>query len=408
MLQPQHKVYGAAFFMDCAAIMGVTVTPFIIFNQLGGGATASGAVTAFQNVAFGGACLLMAPLLALSRRTLWWAFMAALAFAVLYPVACLFRTVALYGLFVVLAHGTLSLYWPALHSWLGGVPDLERRRRYMAGFNVAWTLGILAGPAIAGQLYAYGYRLPFLGILAGALVAAAFVARLPEEKRNDAAEGDPSPFPQEPFHVTETMIYPVWMANAFSGALIGACIAVFSKRLNDLVLDNALVFGWWGTSPLDAGLDAPRLFSYLVSLMALSRTAVFFLFGRTDRWKGRIGYLLALQALCGAAFWVLGTSERYIPMAGCFLLLGTLGGTSYFASQYYSTANYLRKHHRAALHEGTVALGSAFGAFGYGLLADRLGTTWPFRFTPVLAACIIVLEWFVYSTRKTSVNHGRV
>jgi MFS family permease len=378
--------------MDFGLVVGFTALPFFVFDCMQGNASMSGYIAAVQSLCYGMACLATAPFVARAKNGLRWAVAGSAGYAILFSSACFFPTPLPFMLLSVTGLTCLSLYWPALQSWLGAEPDPELRRKQMAHFNIAWTAGLCLGPLAVGYLYAIHPRVPFAATFVCAGLSMLLVATLPREKRPLPAEAE-IPTNDGPSHrrTGEAHLYCTWLVNMVTWALVGASRSVFPKRIAELVDGNQLVL-LADALPLHTFDNAPKAYSYLAASVALSRAAAFWTMGKTHRWHGNFGILLVLQIAAAAAFWLMGVTNSLALMMLSFLTFGLTGGAAYFASLYYSTINPVLKHRRAAIHEASVGIGSATGSLGFGLLAWLCGVTWPFRFTPLFVLVCILLQ----------------
>ncbi|MCX5757377.1 MAG: hypothetical protein NTU83_02485, partial [Candidatus Hydrogenedentes bacterium] len=138
---PFLRICLGAFLVDFAVMISITVMPFYVYRQIGGGAAMSGAIGASQAAFYALASFGSAWVVSRAKNGMTFAFVGAAAFGVF---SCLFpmsRNPYVCGLFATLAMGSLALIWPALHAWVGGEPDVHRRGVRMGWFNLSWSFG---------------------------------------------------------------------------------------------------------------------------------------------------------------------------------------------------------------------------------------------------------------------------
>jgi MFS family permease len=177
--------------------------------------------------------------------------------------------------------------------------------------------------------------------------------------------------------------------------------------VDELVDSAQLVWLWESVSSGGFLSQAAIAFSWLSFMLNASRAVVFLLMGWTKRWQQVFAVVVASQLVAGAAFWVLGNTRSFLVMLLCCALAGLNGGVCFFASVFYSLADPMRKHQRAAINEAMVGVGGFIGSMGFGMLAGPFGVTMPFRWTPILILFSVVVQilLFRYGLRR---NRGPV
>lgn len=393
MLTPHQRLYVSSFILDVALTLAFTAAPFYIFNVLGGGAAMSGTIAAAQALCYGIACLITGQLIVHARHSLRWAVAGGIGFSLLHPLSVLYRNPYYFAIVCVVALACLSLYWPAIQSWLGGEPDPTKRARQVAVYNVAWSSGLALGPLLASPLYTRDFRLPFFAVAAIGVIGTVLVVGLPHEKKHF---GDLFTTLNETQNAhnqsSEAYLYAAWFANFIGFALIGVTRSVFPKRMDELVGAGQLVLVSCHYPVVTFTTNAVRPFSWLVFVLLFSTATVFYFLGKTHRWQHRLSLVAGCQLAAAAAFWGLGASHSLIVMALCCMIVGINNGVSYCGSLSYSLANPGYKRRRAAIHEAMVGLGSCVGAVSFGYLAESYGVSWPFLMTPVMMLVVALVE----------------
>lgn len=395
MIRAHHRFYLAAFFCDFALSCAYTAIPFVVYDQFGGDARTSGTIGGVQSLFYALACLASAQMLAVIRNGIRIAVIGSLGFGLITPVAVLAPSVFGFGVLVVVGWLFMALFWPAMQAWVGGEPDPALRTKRIAAFNLSWTVGLGAAPLVAGPLYEVDYRLPFALASAACLVTMAIVATLPHDRAyfgTADAELRASRFRYDT--ASEAHLHCAWFASLCGWAMIGVTRAVFPKRIHELVETGSLVwFANAGDELLNVG--AATAFSWLIGIMYIARAVATWAMGRSIAWQHRFGVLLAVQAAATAGLYLLGRTSSLAVMAVCVGAIGVSSALTFFASLSYSVANPERKHHRAAIHESMVGLGSFIGAILFGELAGRFNTEWPFLYAPVIMLAALVVQYLL-------------
>jgi MFS family permease len=393
MLKPHFRHYLAVFLLDAAMMISLTPLPFFIFDHLDGGARMSGVIFAAQSLCYTVVCLVSTQFVARVRNGLTWAIAGGIGYTVLFPLSAVFHEPYLFGVVSVAGIGSLALFWPAMQSWLGGEPDPKRRARHLALYNVAWSAGLAVGPLIGGPLYNIHHLLPFLVTFLVSAVATVLVCSLPHEKAlfvgsdDEVAEGRAVEDP-----AGKSYLYPAWVANMTAYALVGVTRSVFPKRVEELVGSGQLVF--FSQNRPGAGFlsSATTTYTWLAFVILAASSVVFFLMGKTRRWRYVLWPTIISQIAAAAALWGLGSTRSFVVMVLCFTILGVNAGVCYFGSLYYSLSNAACKHRRATINEVMIGVGNTLGCLGFGHLAAQLGTPWPFLHMPLAVVAAILFQ----------------
>ncbi|MFP4192043.1 MAG: MFS transporter [Candidatus Hydrogenedentota bacterium] len=408
MLKPHHRQYLAAYFLDFALITAFTAMPFFIFDQLGGGAAMSGSIAAFESVCYAAVCLGSTRFLGKVKNGLNWARVGAAGFGLVFPLAMFCRDPFSFAVVALAGLTFRALFWPSMQAWIGAEPNPALRTRRIAHYNVAWTLGLATGPLAAGPLYDLDYRLPFIAVFVAAGLAFVMVLTLPDERRYyGAAPVTPeNPYQAKQDRASELYLYSAWFANMVGWSMVGVMRSVFPKRVDDLVEAGELVLFTGGLDVQGLPFQAATQFSWVAFVLYLSRAGISLGMGWTTRWHHQFWLVAVSQLAAGVAFWGLGMTQSLAVMMVCCAIVGVNGGVCFFASMYYSVANPLRKHRRAAVHESMVGIGGLLGGMSFGLLAERYGSAWPFLYTPVIVIVFVTLQAAMlrYQKRRAAVE----
>jgi MFS family permease len=393
MIPPHYRINTAAFFLASAGMMGGTATPFFIFDHLGGGVAMAGIFTGFQSAAYALTCILATGYVTRARHTLAWVSLGLLLLIGLYSTLPLFRTPWLCILLTTIALGGQALVWPALHAWVGGEPDAKKRARNMSSFNISWSSGVALTPLLAGPLYDYDYRLPFVGMFVFGTITLLIIRTMPREDQHFTETTEEAlTLRASEQREAEIFLFAAWCANMMANCLVGATRSAFPKRIDNLIADGELrlLFEALPSAALNAA-PATR-YSVLAFGLAAVTALAFFLMGRSHRWRYRLELMLWVQVAAAAACTVLGQTKSLAVMMFCFMIIGLNYGYCFFASVYYSLASLQHKHRNATANEGAVGIGVLIGGFAFGFIGGAWGVRVPFLLTPILMAMALAAQ----------------
>jgi MFS family permease len=387
--------YASGFFADLAVMVGLTVTPFFVFNQLHGGAALSGVFASGQAAAYAGTCLLSSLLVSRVKNGLILAKVGIAFFALFYAFMPFSTSTFSAWLASVLANAALGLYWPAMYSWLGAHPDPQQRARRLAYFNVAWSLGFSISPLLAGPLYDLDFRYPFALLVGTCACVLVFLQFLPKERYMPSEEthADALDHVQE----SERLLYAAWAAIFCANWIMAVLRSIYPKHVQDLVLAGRVTLLHNVPLPSVFAQAPATTFSWLAVAASLCTALTFFVLGHTERWKYRIHVLLYGLLIATVGSVLLARTHSLVWMLTAFALCGTNLGLAFFASSYYSVANPRRKHSRAAVSEGLVGLGGVVGSLSFGMIYETHGneiTLWALSGLCVISAALVYgLYW---------------
>ncbi|HOZ47185.1 MAG TPA: hypothetical protein PLO37_18190 [Candidatus Hydrogenedentes bacterium] len=393
MLNAFQRVCAAAFALDFAVLLVGTALPFFVFNRVGGGAAMSGTFGALQAASYAAVCLASLRFITKSQNGMHVAAWGVAFFTVLHAALPFFRNAYVCAAIATAGNGALALVWPALHSWVGAEPDPRVRARRMTWLNMSWSLGFAISPLFAGPLYDYDYRLPFLGAVVMNGLTITLILSLPHESRFFAPLTDAMCEARAGHdRASEVFLHASWCATIMANAMAGVLRSVYPKRVDALVAQGQLRLLFERHAPAFLTVDAATRFSWIASALAFTTALCFLLMGRSAWWQHRRGLLFGMQATAAIAFALLGHTRSLVVMAVCFVIVGANYGFCFFSSAYYSIANPLHKHGRAAINEGAVGTGVFAGSLIVGHLVERFGMAAPFHWTPLVVAAMLVVQ----------------
>lgn len=394
MLRPHARICLAAFALDFAVMIAITVTPFFVLKQLGGTAQTTGLFGAVQAIAYAGTALVSANFVARVRNGLWWALGGITAFTLLYAPAPFYSDWRVCLVLTSIANASLALAWPALHSWVGAEPNLARRARTMAWFNISWSFGFSISPLVAGPLYDANFYYPFVALAVVAGISVILIYTLPAESAHFDEPTEELLLSRAAHdRASELFLLTGWFATFIANAMSGAVRSVYPKRIDDLIAANQLRL-LFESSPAQFLASAPATnYSFLAFSFSFATAMTFLALGRTTWWRHRFLLLAIQQVLAAGAMHVLGRTHSLIVMCLCCAVIGSFLGLAFFSATYYSIANPVKKHGRAAINEAAVGFGGFFGSLTCGFLAQRYGVSLTFRYAPIVVLAAIGAQY---------------
>lgn len=286
----------------------------------------------------------------------------------------LFVIVPLFGLF-------LSLYWPPVIAWVGELPGKRCILKSTRLFNISWSTGTIIGPLLAGILFQIYFRLPIVFsclMVAVVLVLISLVPIRKEKEQESFSEGN-IPVEVNPLH--EVYQYVSWIGLFAAFFTTGASVNLFPKL--------AVELGF-----------SPRTLGYLIMLMSLSRTAMFFLLGQGHNWQYRIFPLIFMQVLAAAGLLLIKYFSSPVLFAFGFLSIGVGAGMTYTSSIVYCLQSGKNTGAKGGIHEAILAAGFIIGSFICGIMAQKFGLRVPYLLCSMLIITAVVLELVFLGFRK--------
>lgn len=402
-------MYFVGFLLDAALAVAMTAMPFFVYKQLGGAEAMSGFFGGFAGAGYAVTCIILARFVSRADNILHWAAAGMGIYTALFIAILSSRNPWICGTLYTLAFCSMALVWPALHAWIGSDPDPDQRKRHTGWFNVAWSLGMSAGPLLAGPLIDWHYGLSFIAVVLLTLSSLLLLLTLPHENRHFArATEEQLDARQAHDRLSEAHLVSAWCATLTVNSLMGLARNVFPKRVDDLVASGQLRFFAEDTVSSLLTANAATKFSWLAFVVTLASAGAFLAAGHTTRWRHNFTWLAFMQMASGGAFWYLGHTCSLVGMLLAFAVFGAASGQVFFASLTYSLADPARKHGRATMNEAMVGAGGFVGSIVAGSAVSYWGFERPFQWMPVCILSAVLLQWglLIYGRRKTSAAHS--
>ncbi len=273
----------------------------------------------------------------------------------------------------------IAMFWPPLQAWLSEVTVGGRGRlvENLGAFNVAWTVGLMLGPPVAGFAWALGSAAPFIIATASVLGVLILLHTIPahvEGGGEDAPEDDAE---RPDGEVARRFLYLAWIANFASW---------FGRGMNGVVFPKL---------GLDLGLSERTVGLVIASLLA--GQLIMFLFLRTrSSWRYHL-WPLTIALVAGGAGYVLAyVSASPLAFAASFALSGVGAGVTYVASLYYSLEGGAdSRGGRTGIHEAVLGSGLFIGPLMGGILGQSMGLRAPYVATALVFALTAVVMHIV-------------
>lgn len=394
MFNPAVRICLAAFTLDFAVMIGMVVMPFFVLKQLGGTAQTVGIFGAVGAAVYASSALLSAGFVSRAKNGLDWAVGGILVYAIFYTAMAFFSDWRAALAISCVGCATLSVVWPALHSWVGAEPILARRSRTMSWFNIAWSFGFSISPLVAGPLYDANYAYAFAALFVIAIAAMLLVKSLPHESAHFEEPTEALLLARaDDDRASEVFLYTGWCSTFMANLLAGGVRSIYPKRVDDLIQSGELRL-LWEDVPAGFLTRAPATnFSYLAFAFSFATALMFLYLGRTQWWRHRFAFVLWMQIGAAAAYHVLGRTHSLIVMCLSCAMVGAFLGLAFFSATYYSIANTAKKHGRASINEASVGFGGFLGSLVCGVLAEQYGIAMPFLYMPAIIAVGVAVQW---------------
>lgn len=383
-LSPVYRIFVAALVMDLAvAVIGLAVQ--LMGNALGASPSMLGWLGTIGALAYAIGCIFTGALSdRLGRRLL------TSASCVVCGLAWLTMTQAdsPWQLLAILpfSGAGISLFWPPVQAWLSEITvgGRDRLNRNIGGFNIAWTIGLMVGPVVAGVAWEYGqpvfgHTLPFL---IAAACAAAMLVLLQTIPRAVPGGGEPAEHDVEVVRpharVASRFLHLAWTANFASW---------FGRGL------NIVVFTELGTR---MGFSASTI-GTTISMFLAGQLLMFLYLRKRSGWQYRLWPLLA-SLLVSAGAWVMAWFAHSPLVFGvAFAIAGIGSGVTYVSSLFYSLEGQaVSRGARAGIHEAVLGSGVFLGPLLAGQVMEHLGLRAPYLMTAgvfLAFTAVVYLAW---------------
>ncbi len=391
---PVYRIFAAALVMDLAiAAIGLSVQ--LLGSELKASPAMLGWLGTIGALAYTIGCIFTGTLSdRLGRRLL------TSASCVICGIAWLLMTRATspWQLMAILpfSGAGISLFWPPVQAWLSEITvgGRDRLNRNIGGFNIAWTIGLMVGPVIAGVAWEYGQpvfgrTLPFLIAVA---CAAAMLILLQTIPRSVPGGGEAAPEDADAVlphaKVASRFLHLAWIANFASW---------FGRGL------NIVVFTELGTR---TGFSASTI-GTTISMFLAGQLLMFLYLRKRSGWQYRVWPLLA-SLLISAGAWVLAWFAHTPFVFGlAFAIAGIGAGVTYVSSLYYSLEGHaVSRGARAGIHEAVLGSGVFLGPLLGGQVMEHFGLRAPYLVTAGVFVAFTAVVYFAWRQMHNGVRRA--
>ena len=298
--------------------------------------------------------------------------LSAAALIVIVAVSDLAATVVLYGVF---GFG-LALFWPPVMGWLSAGSEGNRLNRVIGRFNLAWSVGSIVGPYLAGLLVEIDLRLPLVVgagiVLVNAVAigaASAFVGSIRGDRYLEQTPG-PTAGPDG----GTPLRFPSWIGIMAGYATLGVILVVFPLYGRDaLGLPESAVGG-------------------VFLLRGLATAGVFVLAGRTGWWQFKRPVIPAPGLALAVILAVMLLAGSPLAYGVLIMLAGAPVAAAYTLSVFNGAAGSVDRTRRMAIHEALLTLGTIIGSSAGGWLYQHHGWSAAVSFCLGLVALSVAVQ----------------
>ncbi len=415
MLKEKGKVYlflmcFVGFLVDFAIMVGVVCLPFLILEHLPEGNTSiSGKVFAVQMGVYTLACLTVAGVVRKSKNILIWPKVGLVLFICSYPLFPFVKNVFAYYIFSAISFVGMALCWPAFYAWVGTLSNEKDRQFSLALFNIAWSTGFTVSPLVAGPMYDFDYRLPYIFLLCISLISLIILFLLPARWNREDEEivneiMDPGGGLGGSAELNGVYLYPFWIGVFLANFLVVVLRATYPEHLKNMVENGLLRFLFESSSSQFLVSNPATKFSLPSAMLSLGTAGLFISMARATFWKYRMGVLFTFQILSSIAILLLSISRSLVLISFCFAVIGANHGLTFFASTFYSTQDPKLSHRRASINEGLVGLGGVIGSYAFGNLVNSYGVSVSYKIILVIVGLVMIAEFFVFALKRRIVK----
>ena len=287
---------------------------------------------------------------------------------------------------------SMAFFWPCLEVWIAEGKSGSVLLKAVGSFNVAWGLGSLVAPFIAGFLYQIHYRIPFylaalialvipVGLLRGITPSQGYLADAGNSSQNNK-QADLYELNND-----EVFLRIAWVANFVSWFILANIRNLFPKL--------AFAIGF-----------STQTLGILITLMALSQVVAFFILPKINNWHYRLSPLLWSQGMGIAGMTVLFFCSKFEVLALAMLAVGGLGGITYTSSIFYSLHRERNRGTMSGFHEAVLGGGALVGPLLGGIAGKFFGLRAPYLLCLLLLLGAMIFESFLFYFQNLKVKNA--
>jgi len=262
-------------------------------------------------------------------------------------------------------------YWPSLESYFFEASEGKNVVKGLRFYNMGWTLGLAAGPVVAGLLYPVSPRIVFFLVGGAVFALSSLFLKTPAPNRVQGLHED-EPHARKRFSLS--LLCAAWIGVFLACLFMGCFRNLFPRLGRDELLFSELTIGT------------------LISLYFLCLLALFPLLGGREFWVGKRWPLLAalvFEALGVAAVFI-GTTPLSIGLGIALLAVGY--AQSYSAGLFYAmTSSEDKRGLLCGCHEGIIGTGFFLGPAMGGAVSSAANLRTPYA----VIVCLMGLGFLV-------------
>jgi MFS family permease len=393
-------LYAAAFATSLSLSTCWTAMPFVI-SGIGGGEADVGNAVAINSLTYLIALLVTGSLLKhmdarrATRLAIGTAFVAAVAMALAVVGAGLKPTLGrdhAAWIWTIIAAGgiggaAMALNWPFLMSWVSGRYEGVALNRRFGRYNGSWSSGSFLGPILGAWLVEINSLWPMVASAACFIIS--FTALTIARNGTHPTPAGIAPRSSDSAPVDRRMLTDFrWMSR----------IALFSAWSVQAIAKSqfALLLVWLGYYKSQFGI-------YLAVFAACNFTTLLAA-GRWAFWHYRFAPIIAGQSTVLIALLLMIFSRNLWVFFLSGMLLGVGFGFSYSSHLYYGAATSRHRSFRMAIHETTISLAVAVGAWAGGYLAEKIGWYAPYWFGVTTVCLGAAIQTIIHVASRAAIR----
>ena len=393
-------LYAAAFMTSLSLSVCWTAMPFVV-SGMGGSKVDVGNAVAINSLTYLIALLVTGSLLKHMdpRRATRWAIGIAFAAAVAMLLAVVgagwrpaHSHVSTFWIWTIIAAGGLggaamALNWPFLMSWVSARYEGVALNRRLGRYNGSWSSASFIGPILGARLVEVNSIWPMLA--AAACFVLSFTALTLARTGKSEARPNPTAGGTGTLSVDPRLLADFrWMSRI--GLFCSWSVQAIAKSQFALLLVS---LGYY-KSQFGLYLAAFSACNFLTLLTA----------GRWAFWHYRFGPLIAGQCsvLAALLLMIYSTNLWVFFLSGILLALGF--GFSYSSHLYYGAATSRDRSARMAIHETTISIAVAVGAWAGGGLAEHIGPYAPYWFGVAMVCLGAALQTGIHLASRATIR----
>ncbi|MFW5867654.1 MAG: MFS transporter [Armatimonadota bacterium] len=406
-LPPVYRIFAAALIMDLAiAVIGLGVQ--LLGNDLGASPSMLGWLGTIGALVYATGCIFTGTLSDRFGRRVLVSASCAMCGAVWLTMTQAGSPAQLLAILPFSGAG-ISMFWPPIQAWMSEITvgGRDRLNRNIGGFNIAWTIGLMLGPVVAGFAWDIdryvpsltdamnnagvtgdvGRYAPFVLAALCAIIVLILAQTIP---RHVPGGGEAAPedkdFVRPHSNVASRFLHLAWIANFASWFGRALNIVVFTKIATEMGLSGSTI-------------------GITVAMFLAGQLLMFLYLRNRSGWQYRLWPLLAALGIAAGA-WGLAWFARSPWVFGlAFAIAGMGAGVTYVSSLYYSLEGQsVSRGTRAGIHEAVLGSGVFLGPLAGGFVAEYFGLRSPYLLSVLVFVAIGIAVFAAWSQMRRAME----